>query len=683
MNEIINEPALFLQIKNSMKKNVFLVFYLIQFSVLSQNLILDSLYQNLQKEGLNDTTKILLFNEIAFEIRYSFPDSSIKMVEKMLLASQKIDFIKGNAGAEYILGIHKSIKSDYAEATRLFFKCLSTFEKLKDERQVARVLNNISIVYYYQSKYEKAEEFLKKALKISEKIKNYTEVARCYNNLGRIYFEQNKYNVALNYAQKVLDIINKNNIKGDISIYYCNLSEYSMKLNKSEQALDFAEKALISARITQNKRMIIRPNIIKASIFIQKNEIQKADTLLKEAGELLKNAKYPEEELLYFEYAYQFNQKQRNYEKSLLFFQKYVSLKDSVQSVRNYKATIQKDYEYNEKLKEEHRQVEREKEFFMRVFLFLGVVILLAVLFFVFRAFQIKSKILKTISEQKEVIELKTEQITSQKSILEQTYEQLKNTSEILDKSLAYASKIQNLVLPTTKDLKEFFNDFFVVFQPKDVVSGDFYSFTRIDNQKAIFVMADCTGHGVSGAFMTMLGNALLHEIIKERMIYSPNLIIKELHDSIYKILKQYEGDNTDGMDICICLFDKNEKENQLNITFAGSKSSMYYIDNQKLVKISGDKIRIGGSNYNQFEFNNKDFSLPLNNARFYFVTDGFYDQNNKERKKFGSAKLQHILLENAHLPLFTQKENILVALQNHQQDEEQRDDISLVGLRF
>lgn len=674
---------MFLQIKNSMKKNVFLVFYLIQFSVLSQNLILDSLYQNLQKEDLNDTTKILLFNEIAFQIRHSLPDSSIKMVEKALLASQKIDFTKGNAGAEYILGIHKSINSDYAEATRLFFKCLNTFEKLKDERQVAKVLNNISIIYYYQSKYEKAEEFLKKALKISEKIKNYTEVARCYNNLGRIYFEQNKYKVALNYAQKALHIINKNNIKGDISIYYCNLSEYSMKLNKSEQALDFAEKALISARITQNKRMIIRPNIIKASIFIQKNEMQKADTLLKEAGELLKNAKYPEEELLYFEYAYIFNQKQRNYEKSLLFFQKYVSLKDSVQSVRNYKATLQKDYEYNEKLKEEHRQVEREKEFFMRVFLFLGVVILLAVLFIVFRAFQIKSKILKTISEQKEVIELKTEQITSQKSILERTYEQLKNTSEILDKSLAYASKIQNLVLPTTKDLKEFFNDFFVVFQPKDVVSGDFYSFTRIDSQKAIFVMADCTGHGVSGAFMTMLGNALLHEIIKERMIYSPNLIIKELHDSIYKILKQYEGNNTDGMDICICLFDKNEKENQLNITFAGSKSSMYYIDNQKLMKMSGDKIRIGGSDYNQFEFNNKYFSLPLNNARFYFVTDGFYDQNNKERKKFGSIKLQHILLENAHLPLFTQKENILVALQNHQQDEEQRDDISLVGLRF
>lgn len=231
--------------------------------------------------------------------------------------------------------------------------------------------------------------------------------------------------------------------------------------------------------------------------------------------------------------------------------------------------------------------------------------------------------------------------------------------------------------------MKDFFDDFFVIFRPKDVVSGDFYSFTKIDSQKGIFVMADCTGHGVSGAFMTMLGNALLHEIIKERNIYSPNLIVKELHDSIFQILKQENGNNTDGMDVCICLFDKNITENRLEITFAGSKYSMYYIENQSLIKVSGDKIRVGGKEYKTFEVANQYFTMPLENAQLYFITDGFYDQNNALRKKLGLVALQELLRNNFNLSLKAQKQNISHALDTHQGEELQRDDISLVGLYF
>lgn len=147
--------------------------------------------------------------------------------------------------------------------------------------------------------------------------------------------------------------------------------------------------------------MVARPHIIKAAIYLKKGEIQKADSLMREAEELLKKAKYSEEELLYFEYAYQLSQKQKNYEKSLLYFQKYINLKDSVQSTRNYKAALQNDFEYNEKINEKNREIERDKEILMRVYLYFGLCILLVLLFFVFRAFYIKSKNLTIISQKK------------------------------------------------------------------------------------------------------------------------------------------------------------------------------------------------------------------------------------------------------------------------------------------
>lgn len=225
-----------------MKKIILLFLYFIEISVFSQNLILDSLYQVHQNKKLNYTSKILLLNEIAFELRYILPDSSLKILNENIKKAKKINFIDGVAGAEYIFAIHKVNKSDYAEGIKMYFKCLETFEKTKNNRQIARVLNNIGVIYYFQKKYDKAEDFLKKALKINENIKNYPEIIRCYNNLGRIYFEQNKFTIAFTYAQKILDVIEKKQVKGDFAIYYCNVAEYSMKLGKDKTRLRICRK---------------------------------------------------------------------------------------------------------------------------------------------------------------------------------------------------------------------------------------------------------------------------------------------------------------------------------------------------------------------------------------------------------------------------------------------------------
>ncbi len=662
------------------KKHIIIIFLGLIFINISiskaQNTVLDSLYTLLKSKNIQDTTKLLVYNEIANELRYVNVDSSINLANSTLKSAKKINFLKAQIGAEYVIAIHQTYKSNYAEALKIYYKCLENLEIVRDDKQKARLLNNIGIVYYFQRKYDRAEAFLTQSLDINLKIKNYFEVTRCYNNLGRIYFDQQNYKIALDYAKKVLNTIEKYNIKGDLSVYFCNFAEYSMLLHQDAIAEEYALKTLDVAQKSNNIRMVIRANIILSGVYIDEEKLEKSTNLLKSAGEQLQKNKFPEEELLYLENVYKLNEKKKNFEQSFLFFKKYIAIRDSTQSLKNYKISLQQDFEYSNMLKEQQRKIERENEFWVRGLMFLGLALLLTLVFFVFRAFYIKSKTLVIISQQKN-------EIDSQKAIVEKTYQQLKDTADELDKSITYASRIQNLLLPVDVAIKAFFDDYFVIFKPKDKVSGDFYWFYQVNENKGVFVLGDCTGHGVSGAFMTMLSNALLYAAVHDKQVNSPADILEYLHESIYNILKQENGINGDGLDVACCMFDKNTTENeQLKVTFAGSKSSMYYVENGILHKKVGDKQRIGGKTYETLHFTNQVFYTEKD-AFFYFTSDGFYDQNNAQRKKFGILTLQNLFTEIYQLPTNQQKTTLLNALQNHQANEQQRDDIALVGIKI
>lgn len=663
----------------------------------AQNVVLDSLYWVLKDKNIHDTTKLLIQNELAYELRYINADSSLRLAKNIILQAKKINYLKAIIGAEYVTGIHQANASNYMEALKIYFKCLENLEKVHDLKQKAKTLNNIGIVYYFQRKYDRADEFLKQALQINEQIKNYPEVARCYNNLGRIHFEQKHYQKSLEYAKKTLETVDKFQIKGDLSVYFCNVAEYSLYIYQDDTAEQYAFKALDFAKKTNNKRIVIRANIILCAVYIDEEKVEKSTNFLQIAGDLLQKNTFAEEELLYLENAYKLAEKKKDFNKSFLFFKKYIALRDSTQSLKNYKIALQQDFEYNNKLKEQQRKIERENEFMMRAVLFGGLVLLLAFVGFVIRAFYIKSKNLVIISRQKN-------EIDKQKIIAERTYQQLKDTSDELDKSIMYTSRMQNLLLPTAQNLHGFFEDAFVIFKPKDKVSGDFYWLHEVSPQKCIFVLGDCTGHGVSGAFMTMLSCSLLYAVVHEKEVYSPADILEYLHESIFNILKQENGVNSDGLDMQCCMFEKNEnpQDNTLAVTFSGSRSNLYFVENNPITdapthhtnehhilqnhilqKKAGDKRRIGGIGAEEkVSFTNQYFKTNANTT-FYFVSDGFYDQNNDHnRKKFGLLYLQELFLKNASLPASQQKEIFLNALTQHQGKAQQRDDITLIGVK-
>jgi ligand-binding sensor domain-containing protein/serine phosphatase RsbU (regulator of sigma subunit)/putative methionine-R-sulfoxide reductase with GAF domain len=258
------------------------------------------------------------------------------------------------------------------------------------------------------------------------------------------------------------------------------------------------------------------------------------------------------------------------------------------------------------------------------------------------------------------------------------SYSIIENKNKLITDSIRYAERIQQAVLPSHKSLSENFEEDFILFSPKDIVSGDLYWFNQVGN-KSFVAVGDCTGHGVPGAFMSMIGLASLNEIVNKERVYSPAKILTLLHTTIKTSLKQKETSNDDGMDIALCLIEK-QNEGNVKITFSGAKRPLYYSEHGELKVLKGNRKSIGGSKKDQ-PFSEKEFFLQKGEV-LYLFSDGIIDQHAPNRKRFGTPLLEKTLKENLSKNLADQEKRIKKVLKNHQQDMPQRDDIAMIGLR-
>jgi len=273
------------------------------------------------------------------------------------------------------------------------------------------------------------------------------------------------------------------------------------------------------------------------------------------------------------------------------------------------------------------------------------------------------------------------EVLQSQKEALENTYSELQNKTNTLTSSIIYAERIQQAILPDKELLLEYFTDSFIIFRPKDIVSGDFYWMTVVERQIFIAVV-DCTGHGVPGAFMSMIGSAFLNNIVAEKRILEPHLILENLHYQIRKALRQESGGNNDGMDLGLMSLQKN-KDTSYHLKFAGAKSSMYYIAEDEIQELKGDRKAIGGyQSENHRTFTCLEATLHKGDS-IYLFSDGYIDTPDYRRKRFGTKKLKEILYKNFKKPMLQQEEVLNQALDEHQGNNAQRDDTTLLGLKI
>lgn len=281
----------------------------------------------------------------------------------------------------------------------------------------------------------------------------------------------------------------------------------------------------------------------------------------------------------------------------------------------------------------------------------------------------------KMLAEQNEVLEVqveeRTKEINEQKKVIEE------KNKDITD-SINYAQRIQRSILPTEQEIKDIFEDSFVLFKPRDIVSGDFYQFKKNGEHK-FAILADCTGHGVPGALMSMIGSNLLKQIILERGVKEPNKILSALHNEVRSTLRQGTGiQSHDGMDAAIVLNDGKK------LYIASANRPVYIVKKGELTELKPDKRSIGGSSVgDDVTFNLHELEIEAG-MMIYLFSDGYADQFGGEAgKKFKVKNLSQLLLSIHTKPLNTQKEILDTTFDNWKKQLEQVDDVSLIGIRF
>jgi serine phosphatase RsbU (regulator of sigma subunit) len=233
-------------------------------------------------------------------------------------------------------------------------------------------------------------------------------------------------------------------------------------------------------------------------------------------------------------------------------------------------------------------------------------------------------------------------------------------------------------MLTKTSDLNKTLSNAFILLNPKDIVSGDFYWFGEANN-KFIFSAIDCTGHGVPGAFMSLLGNSFLENIVYKDGITSPDKILDKLNKTIQTSLKQAETNNQDGMDMAICTIDLTAGL----VEFGGAKNPLVYIQNNELTTIKGDRYPIGRSYYESVKFTKHEIK-PESPTCFYMFSDGYADQfGGPNNSKFKIPNLKALLLEIHEKPMQEQQIILHKTIEEWRNDQEQIDDILVVGFKI
>jgi serine phosphatase RsbU (regulator of sigma subunit) len=285
---------------------------------------------------------------------------------------------------------------------------------------------------------------------------------------------------------------------------------------------------------------------------------------------------------------------------------------------------------------------------------------------------QLHQKLERYSRDLEQTIEERTNEITVQKEIIE-----AKNQS--ITESINYAKRIQDAALPRVEEIKESIPESFIYFKPRDIVSGDFYWFVR-EGKKIIVTAADCTGHGVPGAFMSLIGNDLLNEIVTARGVIESDKILNELHDSVRKALRQEENKSRDGMDLALCVIDTETK----TLQYSGAKNPLVYFKNGEMTVIKGDKYPIGGVQFQvdrHYTRHEVDLSEPI---MIYLYSDGYQDQFGGEKsEKFMSKNFKILLKEIHEKPVEEQKQILDDKFREWKGDRSQIDDILVMGMRF
>ena len=654
--------------------------------------------------------------------------SALNYCFKSLKIRELLKDKRGISSAYTNIGTIYNDQADYPKALDYFLKSLKIAEELNNENLIALDLGSIGNIYIDQKNYSKALGYFFKALNISDKSKDKTSLARNFGNIGNVYSIQAEeaingkdipksdllYENALNYYSKTLKIYEELNDKNGIvaslsnigNIYQNQSTTTSSTNNTSHQkqfsnkALDYYLKALQINEESKNKNLsaLCLGNIGGIYLSLKK---------YKEAEEYLQKALVMSISIGTLDYTSQFEKflselyTQTNQPaKALVYYKKYTTTKDSIFNDENTKKTVRSEMNFEFEKKQAEQKTEQEKENAIanaekqKQKIVLLLVIVLAG--FMFNRWRVTKK-------QKQLIE-------DQKKLVDIAYHQIEEKNKEITDSINYASRIQQAMLTSEEYIEKALlplqtgnekEKFFILYQPKDIVSGDFYwAYTPPSSPEKIenffyIATADCTGHGVPGAFMSLLNINFLNENIIERNITEPNKILNEQRKEIIKALNPKGTENSkDGMDCVLCKFDYSLFEDgngYVTLTYSAANNPLWIIKNNskfstvnsELVECKADKMPVGKYDEINKEFSQQTIQLQKGDTVYTF-TDGYADQlGGPQGKKFKYKQLSDLLLSINHLSMIEQRTILEQTINNWKGNLEQIDDILIIGIKI
>lgn len=601
--------------------------------------------------------------------------------------TEKVYFKTSLAKAKNNLGMIYFDRGNYKKAIHLHSESLKLNEELKDDFGAALTLGNLANIYYQLDELDKALEYYAKNLKLAKKCGNLNMQTTTLNNIANIYADKKKFDQAIYYYKQSLTQAISSGDSMNISRALNNIGTVFNDLKEFDSAFVWYQKSLFVREKLKDLKGLASSNGDIGLIYLKKNDLSNALRYLKNGEKYAVEAEDVMDLMNISKTLYYYYDKTGDSKNALRYYVQFIKLKDSIASDENTRASIQREYKYNyekqaqiERIKteqqkkvdeaklEESRAKVAQKEI-VSYALFGGLGLVIIFLFYVINRYNV-------VRNQKNIIELKEKETKIQKELIEE------KQKEILD-SITYAKRIQDAILPSDNSWFSFFPESFILYCPKDIIAGDFY-FLEHHHNYVYTAVADCTGHGVPGAMVSVVCSTALSKSILEYNLENTGEILDHTREMVAKQFAKAGENVRDGMDISFCKFDfKNRK-----LFWSGANNPLIIIrppikagTDHELIELIPNKEPIGIYE-NKTSFIQHEFNLEKGDM-IYMFSDGYADQfGGKQKKKFRKNNLYKLLIEISKLPLEDQKNILFKTHSDWKGDTEQIDDICIVGVK-
>jgi serine phosphatase RsbU (regulator of sigma subunit) len=646
------------------------------------------------KKVSNDEDKLATLNKLCELTKYSNFETALIYGQKGIELARKINDLKSEGQIHNRLGLGYKEQNNFQKSFKHYTLAIDLYKELGDEEMIGVVYNNIGLLYHGENNYGEELTYHHKALEIFVRINLPSRKAMSYVNIGRVYINKQDFKAGADYFVKAYKIYDE--LEDDKRVVTClnNIAAVYLYDEEPELSIYYFDKNLelleTLNNVDRSKAMVLYNS---ASVLISLKKYDEAEKRLTTALELCKEIESKESlAICYHNFGSLYLDKkeyklaEENYLKSLSFairlnlkqleidnyqnlakvyeqtnsfkkaytnYKKYFSIKDSIFN-RQIESINEVEKKYIEEKSARELEVlniaKQREEYQSNIVKVIGgavILLLFMVIFFVVIKYRDNKKSNLLLAEK---------------------------NKEITD-SILYAKRIQSAILPPGKVVKEYLQESFILYKPKDIVAGDFYWLEHVDG-KVLFAAADCTGHGVPGAMVSVVCNNALNRSVREHGLTDPGKILNKTREIVIQEFEKSDEDVKDGMDIALCSLEGNK------LQYAGAHNPLWIIRNGEIIETKANKQPIGKFD-NPEPYTTHSFELEKGDS-VYIFSDGYVDQFGGEKgKKYKSANFKKLLLSIQNKDMIDQKRILDGSFETWRGDLEQIDDVCIIGVKI